>query len=174
MITAAKPKSVPLLILVLMIFGSSAALAQQEDEIFSDHAVRQIACAYPPDPTATLLYLNKAKRLKKGERADGETCWSLGPPLGIDGVVFTHICASAEDPLLINLFPRLYYRGPGTSAGTGLRLVTNEARPAVEGWLKRARERALVKGETKAQIGAPSLVAGKTEVSCNSMSFLGE
>jgi len=163
-----------ILILVLMICGSTSSLAQQENEAFVDHAIRQIACAYPPDPTATLISLNKTKRIKKGERADSETCWGLGPPLRIEGVAFTHICASAEDPLLIELFPRLYYRGPGTSAGTGLRLVTNEERPAVEDWLMRIRERAAIKGETKIQIGEPSFVKGKTEVSCNSMSFLGE
>lgn len=174
MIMAAKTATIPLLIIVLMICGSITSAAQQEDEAFVDHAMRQIACAYPPDPTATLIYLNKAKRIKKGERADSETCWGLAPPLRIEGVAFTHICASAEDPLLIKLFPRLYNRGPGTSAGTGLRLVTNEGRPAVEGWLKRIRERAIAKSESKTQIGDSSFVTGKTEVSCNSMSFLGE
>lgn len=163
-------------ILVLMIGALPAAHAQGDDGPFIDHAARQIACAYPPDPTAMLLYLNRIKRLdlKKGERVDSETCWSLRPPLRIEGVSFTHICASAEDPLLIELFPRLYYRGPGTSAGTGLRLITDADSAALDGWVKRINERALVKGETKLVIGAPSIAEGKAEVSCNSTSFLGD
>ncbi len=175
MAISARPAWVAGLILVLTIAAPVSARAQDGDDRFIDHAVHQIACAYPPDPTAMLLYLNKTKRidLKKGERIDSETCWSLRPPLEIEGIAFTHICASAEDPLLIELFPRLYYRGPGTSAGTGLRLITDAERPALDGWIKRINERALVKGDTKLVVGAPSFAEGKAEVSCNSTSFLG-
>ena len=176
MTSTTMPARLAFLTLVLTIAAYVPSHAQEEKEHFIDHAARQIACAYPPDPTAMLLYLNKTKRLdlKKGERIDSETCWPLRPPLGIEGVSFTHICASAEDPLLIELFPRLYYRGPGTSAGTGLRLITNADSAALDGWVKRITERALVKGETKLVIGAPSTAAGKAEVSCNSTSFLGD
>lgn len=163
-------------ILALMIGVPLPSHAQEGDGPFIDHTARQIACAYPPDPTAMLLYLSKTKRLdlKKGERIDSETCWTRRPALAIEGVSFTHICASAEDPLLIELFPRLYYRGPGTSAGTGLRLITDADSAALDDWVKRINERALVKGESKLVIGAPSFGAGKTEASCNSMSFSGD
>ena len=172
----ARPAWAAYLILALMIGVPASAQAQDDDGSFTDHAARQIACAHPPDPTAMLLYLNKAKRidLKNGERIDSETCWRLRPPLAIAAISFTHICGSAEDPLLIELFPRLYYRGPGTSAGTGLRLITDAERSAVDDWIKRINERALVKGETKLVVGSPSFAAGKTEVSCNSTSFLGD
>lgn len=171
----ARPAGSLLLILVLTATAPAASRAE-EDGSFVDHAARQIACAYPPDPTATLLYLNKAKRidLKKGERIDSETCWPVRLALKLEGVTFTHICASAEDPVLIELFPRLYYRGPGTSAGTGLRLITSVARPALDDWVKRINERAMVKGETKLVIGEASVGENRLEVSCNSMSFLGE
>lgn len=168
----ARPSWIP-----FFVIASTASGAEGEDGgPFIDHAARQIACAYPPDPTAMLLYLNKTKRLdlKKGERIDSGTCWILRPALGIEGVPFTHICASAEDPLLIELFPRLYYRGPGTSAGTGLRLITDADRAVLDDWVKRINERARVKGETKLVIGAPSSTGGKAEVSCNSTSFLGD
>lgn len=176
MAISARPAWVAGLILILMIVVPVSARAQGDDDHFIDHAVRQIACAYPPDPTAMLLYLNKTKHidLKKGERIDSETCWSLRPPLAIEDVSFTHMCASAEDPLLIELFPRLYYRGPGTSAGTGLRLITDAERPALDEWTKRINERALVKGDTKLVVGAPTFAQGKAEVSCNSTSFLGD
>ena len=76
------------LVLILMITAPVSSYAQDGDDAFTDHAARQIACAYPPDPTAMLLYLNKTKQvdLKKGERVDSETCWSLRPSLTIDGV----------------------------------------------------------------------------------------
>lgn len=168
----------PAWILSLFLIASfpPSSLALDEDGAFVDHAARQIACAYPPDPTATLLFLNKSRRidLKKGARQDSETCWNIRPPLQIEGLAFTHVCASAEDPLLISLFPLLYYRGPGTSPGTGLRLVTDADRPAVDDWIKRIKERAAIAGETKHAIGAPTFTDGKTEVSCNSSSFLGE
>jgi hypothetical protein len=176
MAKSARPAWIACLILALMIVVQVPADAQDSDDGFIDHAARQIACAYPPDPTAMLLYLNKSKRidLKKGQRIDSETCWTLRPSLAIEDVSFTHICASAEDPLLVELFPRLYYRGPGTSAGTGLRLITNAESAALDDWVKRINERALVKGETKLVIGAPSFGEGKTEASCNSTSFLGD
>lgn len=175
MAVSARPAWIGNLVLILMIAAPVSSGAQDGDDGFTDHAIRQIACAYPPDPTAMLLYLNKAKRidLKKGERVDSETCWSLRPSLAIEAVSFTHVCASAEDPLLIELFPRLYHRGPGTSAGTGLRLITDAERPALDEWVKRINERAMVKGDTKLVVGPSSFSEGKSEVSCNSTSFLG-
>jgi hypothetical protein len=151
-----------------------SASAQEVSANFIDHLQRQIICQSPPDPTATLLYLSRNKHIdaKKGQRIDSETCWTIYPPLAIDGVAFTHICGSAEDPLLIELFPLLYYRGPGTSPGTGLRLITNAEENAVDDWLERAKTRLGLKDETKLDIGESSLVTGKTEISCNSTSFL--
>jgi hypothetical protein len=121
-----------------------------------------------------LFYLSRNKRidLKKGQRVDSETCWPIRPSLKTDGIAFTHICASSEDPLLIDLFPLLYYRGPGTSPGTGLRLITDEDESAVDDWIERGKTRIGVSGETKLDIGDPTFVTGKTEISCNSTSFL--
>lgn len=151
-----------------------SALAQDVGDSFIDHVARQIICRMPPDPTPTLFYLSKRKRidLKNGQRVDSETCWAIRPPVEMDKVTFTHVCASSEDPLLIELFPLLYYRGPGTSPGTGLRLITASDEAAVDDWIERAKTRLGLSGETKLDIGEPSFVAGKTELSCNSMSFL--
>jgi hypothetical protein len=167
----------PLLLASVSALASPASVSAQDmSQNFTDHLARQIICQSPPDPTATLLYLSRNKHIdaKKGERADSETCWIIYPPLKIDSIAFTHICASAEDPLLIDLFPLLYYRGPGTSPGTGLRLVTNDAEASVDDWLERAKQRLGLRGETKLDIGEPTLVTGKTEISCNSTSFPSE
>jgi hypothetical protein len=152
---------------------SSATMAEDVGTSFIDHVARQIICRSPPDPTPMLFYLSKRKRLdlKKGQRVDSETCWAIRPPVALDGVTFTYVCASSEDPLLIELFPLLYYRGPGTSPGTGIRLVTNDDEAAVDAWIERAKSRLGLPGETKLDIGEPTLVEGKTEISCNSTSF---
>jgi hypothetical protein len=164
----------PVLMVLAAISFATSVPAQEVSGSFADHLTRQVICQYPPDPTATLFYLGRNKRidLKKGQRADNETCWPIRPALKIDGIAFTHICASAEDPLLIDLFPLLYYRGPGTSPGMGLRLVTDADESAVDDWIERGKSRIGVRGETKLDIGAPTFVAGKTEISCNSRSFL--
>jgi hypothetical protein len=154
--------------------AAAPAVAQEPSASFIDHLLRQITCQYRPEPTATLLYLSRNKHIdaRKGERVDGETCWKIYPPLEIDGIAFTHVCASSEDPLLIELYPLLYYRGAGTSPGSGLRLVTGEDEAAVDDWLERAKTRIGLAGATKLDIGAPTFVAGKTEISCSSTSFL--
>jgi len=157
-----------------MLACSPFAKAQDIGGNFIDHVARQIICQAPPDPTPALFYLSKRKLidLKNGKRIDSETCWSIRPPVEMDKVAFTDICASSEDPLLIELFPLLYYRGPGTSPGTGLRLVTKEDESTVDDWIERAKARLGISGETKLDIGEPELVSGKTEISCNSNSFL--
>jgi hypothetical protein len=165
--------------LALLAFGwvvstPVSAPAQDVGQNFVDHLQRQVICQSSPDPTPTLLYLSRNKHIdaKKGVRTDSETCWTIYPPLKIDGVAFTQICASAEDPLLIELFPLLYYRGPGTSPGMGLRLITNDDEAAVDDWLERAKARLGLNEDTKLDIGEPTFVKGKTEISCNSTSFL--
>jgi hypothetical protein len=152
---------------------STPAPAQEVGQDFIDHLERQIICQAAPDPTPTLLYLSRNRHIdaKKGQRTDSETCWAIYPTLKIDGIGFSHVCASAEDPLLIELFPLLYHRGPGTSPGTGLRLVTDDDEKAVDDWLERAKARLGIKGETELDIGEPTLAKGKTEISCNSTSF---
>lgn len=155
----------------VLVLGASTAVFSQEaqEKAFAEHLIRQLACKHAPDPTATLLYLNKSKRinLDRGEGADSETCWVVRPPLEVRGATFTHICASAEDRLLLDLFPRLYWRGPGTSAGTGLRLVSDEDTATIKDWIKRT----IAADETKLEIGEPTFVDGRTEISCNSLSF---
>jgi hypothetical protein len=162
--------------LALAVSMPVSAPAQDVGQNFIDHLQRQIICQSAPDPTPTLLYLSRNRHIdaKKGKRTDSETCWVIYPPLNIDGIGFTHVCASTDDPLLIELFPLLYYRGPGTAPGTGLRLVTNDDESAVDDWLERAKTRLDLRGETELDIGEPTLVTGKTEIACNSSSFAGK
>jgi hypothetical protein len=163
----------PLLLILVSAISTISVAAQEVGQNFIDHLQRQIICQSRPDPTPTLFYLSRNKRIdaKKGQRISNESCWNIYPLLKIDGVSFSFICASSGDPLLAELFPTFYYQGTGTSPGTGLRLVTNDDENTVDDWLERAKARLGVKGETELDIGEPTLAKGKTEVSCNSTSF---
>jgi len=63
----------------------------------------------------------------------------------------------------IEKFPQLYWRGPGTSAGTGLRLVTAMSLEETRDWAKRAL------GDGPYQVDHASWQDGKSEVSCNNL-----
>src|SRR6185295_4605435 len=108
-----------------------------------------------------------------GEGIDNHTCWAIKAPLAVRGMEFTHICAGHEDALFIELFPRLYYRGPGTSAGTGFELVTKAPQAEVLAWVNTnvAADYGASEGaKSKLEIDKPSFVeSGVTELRCNSM-----
>jgi hypothetical protein len=144
---------------------ASPAFAQEFDQVFADSLLEQLSCKADPDPTAVLLYLNKTKRitLDGGDKSDSETCWPIRPQLRLAKMNFTHICASAEEPLLLYLFPRLYWRGPGTSAGTGLRLITEASIEVLKPWAASAL------GNGPYQIDEAVSQSGKSEISCNKL-----
>ncbi len=144
---------------------ASPVAAQELDQVVADSLLEQLSCKADPDPTAILLYLNKTKRiaLDGGDKVDSETCWPIRPQLRIAKINFTHICASAEEPLLLYLFPRLYWRGPGTSAGTGLRLITETSIEDLKLWAASAL------GNGPYQIDEAASQSGKSEISCNNL-----
>jgi hypothetical protein len=152
-------------VLLALCAGAAPAAAESADFAFQEHLLRQLSCIADPDPTHVLLYLAKTKRiaLDTGDRADSETCWKIEPAIDLRGAAFSAICASAEDPLLIELFPRLYWRGPGTSAGTGLQLVTGMNLETASDWAKREL------GNGPYQVAAAYDEEEKTEISCNSL-----
>ena len=151
--------------LLLGTLHATTAAAQAADSAFEEHLLKQLSCKSDPDPTAVLLFLSKTKRivLDKGDKIDSETCWSVEHELTVAGAVFSHVCASAEDPLLIYLFPELYWRGPGTSAGTGLRLVTDMDLDALRGWATKEL------GDGPYQVEPASSTNGASEVFCNNL-----
>jgi hypothetical protein len=152
--------------LALWVGPSTASDEELNESAFEGHVLRQLACKSDPDPTLALLFLVKHSRIQMdaGDKVDSETCWTIEPDLELAGASFSDICASAENPFLIKQFPQLYWRGPGTSAGTGLRLVTAMSLEATRDWAKR------VLGEGPYQVDHASWQDGKTEVSCNNLS----
>ena len=165
---------------VPLVLGVHAARSEDGDQSLVDYLLPQLACKAAPDPTPIILYLNKHKRidLDHGEGIDNHTCWAIKAPLAVRGMEFTDICAGHEDALFIELFPRLYYRGPGTSGGTGFELVTKVPQADVLAWVKTnvtPDYDASGDGKSKLEIGKPSFVeSGVTELSCNSLSFPGD
>jgi hypothetical protein len=174
------PLTLRLALVIVVTLGVHAARSDEGDRSLVDYLLPQLACKAAPDPTPIVLYLNKHKRIELdgGNRIDSETCWAIRPPLAVRGMEFTHICAGHEDALFIELFPRLYYRGPGTSAGTGFELVTKAPEADVLAWVKTnvaTDYDGSDDANSKLKIGKPSFVdSGVTELRCNSMSFLGE
>jgi hypothetical protein len=150
-----------------LVLSAAASTAAEElsESAFPGHVLRQLGCRSDPDPTLTLLFLVKHERIRvdAGDKIDSETCWAIKPDLELAGASFSDICASAEDPFLVEHIPQLYWRGPGTSPGTGLRLVTAMSLDQTRDWAKR------VLGEGPYQVEAASWQEGKTEISCNSL-----
>jgi hypothetical protein len=150
-----------------LVLSAAASTADEElsESAFPGHVLRQLGCRSDPDPTLTLLFLVKHKRIQvdTGDKVDSETCWAIKPDLELAGASFSDICASAEDPFLVEHFPELYWRGPGTSPGTGLTLVSAMSLDAARDWAKR------VLGEGPYEVDQASWHDGKTEISCNNL-----
>ncbi|PLP58412.1 hypothetical protein CYK37_16070 [Mesorhizobium loti] len=159
-----RPGFIVLLTALLPVLPTAAA---EDSETFAEHVLRQLSCKSDPDPTATLLYLNKYKRiqLNAGDRVDSQTCWALKPAFDIRSLSFTHVCASAEDPILVDLFPKLYYRGPGTSPGTELGFVTKASLEQLKTWA--AKE---LGNEGPYRVDNASFQENEREVSCSNLS----
>jgi hypothetical protein len=151
--------------LALGVAPSTASDEELSESALAGHVLGQLGCRADPDPTPTLLFLIKHERIRldAGDRIDSETCWAIKPDLQLAGARFSDICASAEDPVLIERFPQLYWRGPGTSAGTGLRLVTAMSLDQTRDWAK------LTLGDGPYQVDHASWQEGKTEISCNNL-----
>lgn len=103
-------------------------LAAEPQEL-SDGIAQLLLCGRHPDPTALLTLLERTGRISVGEAigADSINCWDVHPPIELDGVSFGGVCASNPEPLSIAAFPQFYWRGPGTSPGASVSLVTTSA-----------------------------------------------
>lgn len=142
---------------------ASGLPAQASDDALGRNLVRQLSCASDPDATVALLHLEKTGRIGEndGDRVDGETCWFMKPALRIEGIVFTRICATADDDaLMVDMFPRFYYRGPGRPTGKLVRLTSKASVPALRGWAKE------MLGNGPYEVGSSGREDGENAVSC--------
>ena len=131
--------------------------------------LEEIACTASPEPAPALQALMEARRLDLDSalRMDSTTCWALTPPIEAGDIAFSHVCAAAEDPALIEQHPDLFWRGPGTSPGTELTLVTPADEETLQAW-----GMANITEVSPAYNIAPSYrIDDATELSCNSLAF---
>ncbi|MDB5538108.1 MAG: hypothetical protein JWP26_2933 [Devosia sp.] len=142
------------------------ALAEPLDE----HILAQLACQKSPEPAYTLIALDRGERIA-GDAAllmDSATCWPIAPELDVAGMSFSAVCASAEDPLLLEEFPDYFWRGPGTSPGTALTLVTKADLATAKTWAQAN----LGETETHYTVAESYRVEGGVEIDCSSLSFV--
>ncbi len=157
----------PFRILRSLIFVGGAALATANASAFAadqTEILRQLTCAGKPNPTPILQGLAQSGSIEvsTGQRQDSSTCWVLKTPMAVDGLSFDHICASSEDPQDIADHPALFWRGPGTSAGTALSLAAPVGMEALKAWAAKT-----LQGGTGAYtVDESSRLSGESEISC--------
>lgn len=147
-------------LLGLLVSGLPAGAA---DDALGKNLIRQLSCSNDPYPTVALLHLEKTGRIGEndGDRNDGETCWFMKPALKIEGIVFTRICATADDDaLMVEMFPKFYYRGPGQPNGRLVRLTSKASVPALRSWAKK------VLGSGPYEVGSAGREDDEKAISC--------
>lgn len=155
--------------LALTLAASPVAVFAETGPEIGETIVEQLACEAEPDPLPALLALMEEERLDLEDalRADSTTCWALTPPIEAGEMTFSHICAAAEDPALIEEYPDLFWRGPGTSPGNELTLVTPADEESVQAWAMEAYP----DGSPAYNVNPSYRFEGATELSCNSLTF---
>jgi TPR repeat protein len=135
---------------------------------FESNLIEQLACQKRPNPTPILTYLmrNKYIRLEEMDGYDSVSCWKVVKPLSVRGLPVVGVCAYEEDDLVVSQNPGYYWRGPGTSPGVQITLVTSANADAASTWSKKTTEQIKVAPE----IEKSSFFDGMTEVSCNESS----
>lgn len=134
------------LAIVLVTLISPAAAAQrvatvaEGDTAAAQSIAQQMVCTERPNPTPVLRYFVKRGliRVKEMVGQDSISCWKLKRAFDLNGLPITGICAYEDDPLVLALDPDFYWRGPGTSPGVRLDVVTDAPRPAIEAWAAKA------------------------------------
>jgi hypothetical protein len=107
----------------VMSVTASASMAAEPISVVID----ELRCFHEPDVTDALEALHDAGFLVGDfEGYDSISCWPLREPIRIHGIDFTRLCASNHDTDVILSHPDIYWRGPGTSAGTGIGLLTTD------------------------------------------------
>jgi hypothetical protein len=135
---------------------------------FESNLIEQLACQKRPNPTPILTHLmrNKYIRLEEKDGYDSISCWKVVKPLSVRGLPVVGVCAYEEDDLVVNQHPGYYWRGPGTSPGVQITLVTSVNPNVASSWWKETTEQIKVTPE----IEKSSFFDGMTEVSCNESS----
>lgn len=139
--------------------------AQAQSTAFEDHVIQQLACLRRPNPTPTITHLVRSRLidLKNQQGYDSISCWKLSKPFRLKGLPITAVCAYEDDDLIKQQHPGYYWRGPGTSPGVQLTIVTSATPNAARQWWAKAGDLYAKSPEFEAS----SFYDGLTEISCN-------
>jgi hypothetical protein len=115
------------------------AATESPDSRANEHIIQQLTCLREPNPTPTLHYFLQKKiiRLRDAKGADSVNCWRLTKSYNLAGLPVVGVCAFEEDPFVRTLYPGLYWRGPGTSPGQLLSVLTVVGDDVIKDWIKK-------------------------------------
>ena len=103
--------------------SASVSMAAEPISVIID----ELRCFHEPDVTDALeALLDEGFLVGDFEGYDSISCWPLREPIRLHGIDFTRLCASNSDTEIIKAHAEIYWRGPGTSPGTGIALLTTD------------------------------------------------
>lgn len=123
-----------------------------------------MSCRAAPKPTPVLLQLIQSGVIvqRPDQVADSVSCWRVTRPLTLRGLPVSGVCAFDEEPTPQALRMGLYRRGPGTSPGTQLAVLTPLHPGEARQWVASSKIGRPRVGENPEYRDVP----GKSEVSC--------
>jgi hypothetical protein len=106
----------------------------RDDSIYWN-VVENLSCQRDPDATYLLYYLEQREIIdpSKAIKWDSMSCFPTSK-LTIDGLSVKYVCASTESAATRELFPQFYWRGPGTSPGVIMSLLSDASPSEIETW----------------------------------------
>jgi len=143
---------------------AAPAIAESPEHEVVGHIKQQLACRSDPDAVPLLTYLSQRGYISLSEtkKSDSTSCWRLHRPLDMDGIAIQGVCAANEDPFMRAMYPNIFWRGPGTSAGTLLSVVTSLSVTATKSWANQH-------GIDSHDVDKSFDFSGLTKIECNSL-----
>lgn len=126
------------------------------------HMLTQLRCAQAPQPTPSVAWLARERYiyLPSMDGYDSISCWDLQKPFSLAGLPIVGLCVSEDDPFLHDLYPDVYWRGPGTSPGTQIVFHSSASLPYVRDWARRH-------GVDPSQVEESDFFDGRITVGCS-------
>lgn len=158
-----------ILALILAMSTVHVTAAPLDREALEAHITRELSCwRKPPNPTPTLVALVQSKLINLSEQKgyDSISCWNLKGRFSVNGMPVVGVCAYEEDELIRALHPGYYWRGPGTSPGVQLALISSWPVAKVKAWAQSA-----LSPTGKYRVETSDGVIKGTEVSCHESDF---
>ena len=108
-----------------------------QDTSFEDAIIAQLRCDAEPTPLPFFAALDRAGRLETGTQLgfDSVSCYPITGGITLRGMTFDVICGFEENPDLAG-WSDYFYRGPGTSPGQSLSLLSLSSEAQMRDWVR--------------------------------------